>query len=581
MLIASTGYKVIEGLQAALKVLSVLHLTNHLWPPQTVVQDGASFDFIVVGAGTAGSVIANRLSEIENINVLLIEAGGDPPFESDLPGLPLLMKRSRYDWNYTAVNDGYDDVCHLKPYFEFTLGKMLGGTSSLNYMIYHKGQPQDFNSWAEVVKDDTWKWENVLPYFLKSVRLEDPQLLASPDKEFYGTDGYVGITRDHRNSIEPVLEAYKELGHEVVSDFNERHPLGYAAQTVTISGRDRHASAYAFLSTAKDRKNLHVLKNTLVTKILFDGDKTAIGVEVETQDGKKMQLKATKEVIVSAGTFNTPKLLMLSGIGPAEHLKSKGIEVLSDLPVGENLQEHFCVVIIHTLGPIPENFQDPTPYELPGASYTGFVSLDKSSIVPDYQVITFLGKSQIMLLYCTFALRFSDEICDKMFQDGNSDLQAFNEILNINPVSRGKVLLRSNNPYDAPEVFSGFLSNKDDIEKMIDYIEDFVQVINTTYYRSVNAKMIDAYPQCNEFESGSRDYWRCYIMCVSSGLSHLTSTCPMGTVLDGHLKVHGVKGLRVADASVMPTITRGNPYASVMMIGEKAADLIKKDNNLV
>ncbi|XP_022836552.1 glucose dehydrogenase [FAD, quinone]-like, partial [Spodoptera litura] len=542
---------------------------------------GQSFDFIVVGAGTAGSLIANRLSEIEHVHVLLIEAGGDPPFESDIPGLPLLMKRSRYDWNYTAEYDAYKDVCHLQSYYEFTLGKMLGGTSSLNYMIYHRGQPSDFNSWADIVKDESWTWQNVLPYFLKTGRLEDPQLLGSTDKEYYGTDGYIGINRDHRKEIEKFLEAYRELGNDIVLDFNEHHPLGYSAQTFTISSRSRQSSAYAFLSSVKDRRNLHVLKNTLATKILFDDNKKAVGVEVLTEDGKKMNLNAKKEVIVSAGTFNSPKLLMLSGVGPEEHLKSKNIEVVSNLPVGENLQEHICVVLIHNMDKLTEPFPQPSPYELPGSSFTGFVALNKSSNYPDYQVITYIASAENMMYYCTFAFRFSDEICNNMHKQAINRLQAFNEILNIAPKSRGKVLLKSTNPEDAPLVYNGFFSNKDDVEALVDYIFDYLPIMNTTYYREVDAVMSDAYPACNEFGKDTREYWRCYVMCVSSGLSHMTSTCPMGTVVDGKLRVHGVKGLRVADASVMPTITRGNPMGTVYMIAEKAADMIKKDYNLI
>ncbi|CAB3246848.1 unnamed protein product [Arctia plantaginis] len=570
MLVASSAFQFLQGLQAALKLLSVLHLTKYEWPQDAVVTDGESFDFIIIGAGTAGSVIANRLTEIKDVNVLLIEAGGDPPLESDIPGLSFLMKRSRYDWNYTAENDAYSDTCHLKPYFEFTLGKMLGGTSSLNYMVYHRGQPQDFNTWAEITKDDRWQWQNVLPYFLKSENLKDPQLLHSPERDFYGTKGYVELVKDRRDSIQPILDAYQELGHKIVQDFNEHHPLGYATQTVTISGKSRHSSAHAFLSSVKNRKNLHVMKNTLVTKIVVE-DKKAVGVEVKTKDGKTLHLNAKKEIIVSAGTFNTPKLLMLSGVGPAKHLKEKTIEVISDLPVGENLQEHLGVILIHTLEETPDF----------GASFTGFVALNKTSNYPDYQVISYLDNSKVLLLYCTFVFRLSDEICDTMFKSEDKKLQAFNQIINIHPDSRGKVLLKTTDPFDAPLVDSGFFSNNNDLENFIDYVQHFSAIMNTTYYKTVNAKMVDAYPKCNVFEAGSREYWRCYVMCVSSGLSHFTGTCPMGKVLDGRLRVHGIKNLRVADASVMPTSTRGNPAASVIMIGEKAADMIKEDYKLI
>ncbi|KAF9786562.1 hypothetical protein SFRURICE_012170 [Spodoptera frugiperda] len=229
--------------------------------------DGPSYDFIVVGGGTAGSVIANRLSEIEHINVLLIEAGGNPPFESDLPGVPILMEKSRYDWNYTAGLDGFDESCRLKPSYEVILGKMLGGTSSMNYMIYNRGKPKDYDSWAEISNDATWKWENVLPYFIKSSKIKDAKILQSVDKKYYGTDGLLQITRDRREGIDTFLDAYRELGHDTFLDFNENNILGFSPHMFMIADRSRQSSAYAFLSPIKNRRNLHVLKNTLVTKI--------------------------------------------------------------------------------------------------------------------------------------------------------------------------------------------------------------------------------------------------------------------------------------------------------------------------
>ncbi|XP_050558009.1 ecdysone oxidase [Spodoptera frugiperda] len=577
---AAAAFKTVEILQNAFRILAYLHLTDYLWPHQATVHDGPSYDFIVVGGGTAGSVIANRLSEIEHINVLLIEAGGNPPFESDLPGVPILMEKSRYDWNYTAGLDGFDESCRLKPSYEVILGKMLGGTSSMNYMIYNRGKPKDYDSWAEISNDATWKWENVLPYFIKSSKIKDAKILQSVDKKYYGTDGLLQITRDRREGIDTFLDAYRELGHDTFLDFNENNILGFSPHMFMIADRSRQSSAYAFLSPIKNRRNLHVLKNTLVTKILFDKNKKAVGVEVLTEDRKTMTLKAKKEVIVSAGVMNTPKLLMLSGVGPEEHLKGKNIEVVSNLPVGENLQEHMSAVIVVNMETIIDP-PEPSPYEMPGFSFSGYVSVNQSSNNPDYQQTTYVTTPEVILYYCTFTFQLSDEVCNNIFKQNVKRLQAINFIININPKSRGKVLLKSANPEDPPVINTGFFSNKDDIEDLVDYVLDYLKVLNTTYLTNIGAELVEAIPRCNEFGKETREFWRCYIPCVSAGLSQLTSTCPMGTVVDGRLRVHGVKGLRVADASVMPTITRGNPMAAVIMIGEKVSDMIKQDNNLI
>ncbi|XP_022836424.1 glucose dehydrogenase [FAD, quinone]-like [Spodoptera litura] len=577
---ASAAFKIVEILQNAFRIVAYLHLADYLWPHQAVVRDGASYDFIVVGGGTAGSVIANRLSEIEHINVLLIEAGGNPPFESDLPALPILMQRSRYDWNYTAELDGFDESCRLIPSYEIILGKMLGGTSSMHYMSYYRGHPTDYDSWAEIATDATWKWENVLPYFIKSIKLKDAQILQSADKKYYGTDGLLQLTKDHREGIDVFLDAYRELGHDIVLDFNEKNTLGFSGQMLMIAGRSRQSSAYAFLSPIKTRHNLHVLKNTLVTKILFDENKKAIGVEVLTEDRKTMTLKAKKEVIVSAGVINTPKLLMLSGVGPEEHLNLKNIEVVSNLPVGENLQEHIATIVVLNM----ETLTDPpvpSPYQLPGFSFTGFISVNQSSDVPDYQQMTYVTTPETVMYYCTFAFKLSDEVCDNIFKQNLKRIQAFTEVINISPKSRGKVLLKSTNPEDPPLINTGFFSNKDDIEDLVDYVLDYLHVLNTTYFMNVSAEIAEPIPRCNKFEKETREYWRCYITCVSVGLNQLTSTCPMGTVVDGRLRVHGVKDLRIADASVMPTITRGNPTAAIIMIAERASDMIKEDHNLI
>ncbi|KAJ8717001.1 hypothetical protein PYW08_005400 [Mythimna loreyi] len=363
---AASAIQGVQEIQGAFTILSALQFTSFLWVQQAQVHDGSSFDFIVCGAGSAGSVIANRLTEIEDASVLLIEAGGDPPVESVVPACMDYMKNTSVDWNYRTEDDGYSQQTHKNHGVEMTRGKMLGGSSSINYMFYTRGNPNDYDGWANITGDQTWNWENTLPYFKKSERLVEPILLEYDAGRYHGTDGYLGTTRYYNEEVLKYFEAFKELGHEIVMDTNGGTPLGYTECMFTIADHLRQSTAQSFLSPIKNRRNLFVLKNTLVSKILFDDDKNAIGVEVILANNKTASYKARKEVIVSAGTINTPQLLMLSGVGPKEHLLSHNITVISDLPVGQALQDHVVLTVTQTMGPsVPSKPVDPKNFPSP------------------------------------------------------------------------------------------------------------------------------------------------------------------------------------------------------------------------
>ncbi|KAJ8728006.1 hypothetical protein PYW08_016391 [Mythimna loreyi] len=364
----------------------------------------------------------------------------------------------------------------------------------------------------------------------------------------------------------------------------------------TVDNGKRVSTATAYLDPlTQSRKNLKIVKNSFVTKVVMDG-RHARGVEVD-HHGKKLTLKANHEVILSAGSVNTPKLLMLSGIGPKEHLSAKNIETIIDSPmVGQNLHDHTMVPILIFADKPEAPDQATKSFEslrylydrqgyLSAESYddvTGFYSAKSDASYPDFQSVISLSKKNEESIK-TFASDFVECVENSILEQSvNKSLFRMWQIL-LNPFSRGNISLNSNNPYVDPLIYYDNYSDSRDLELQVIGIKILAEIVNTTYFKSIGANLgrIEL-PACDDYEFGSTDYWRCFAVNMATTIFHPVSTARMGcdisySVVDSRLKVHGIHGLRVVDASVMPTITSGNTNAPTIMIAERAADLIKQD----
>jgi choline dehydrogenase len=521
------------------------------------------YDYVVVGAGSAGCAVAARLSEDPACRVLLIEAGGsNRRLEVRAPLAFSKQFHTKLDWDYWTEPEP-----HLNSRKIFSpRGKMLGGSSSMNAMIYMRGNRIDFDDWAADGATG-WSYDDVLPYFKRS---EHNEQLGD---EYHGRGGPLNVTRVR--DVDPVSRAFVEaaaaIGIPRNDDFNGARQDGAGQFQVTHKNGMRQSAAEAFLRPAHRRSNLTVRTKALVTRVLLEGGR-AVGVELADGKGGIEQVRATSEVILTAGAFNTPALLQYSGIGPADYLRGVGVEPVVDLPaVGENLMEHPLTYVTS---------------ELAGGHIGLFDAED-----PRYALKWMLrrrGKLASNFAECGAFLRTDPALpapnMELLFGPGfffehglvTWDAPALTiGLSHVAPRSRGTVRIRCTDPARKPAVTYNMLSESSELEEMIDAVERAREIIAAAPLNGMTGTEITPGPDVR-----SRDAIAAWVRATCQHTYHPSCTARIGTPEDGavdpQLRVHGVERLRVADASVMPTVTRGNTHAPTVMIGERCAELVRR-----